>query len=183
MPDITKTKSKYPVKVSDAKTHLRLDEDDIDDDSYLKSVIKAATRQAENYIGKDIALTSSVAKFWGFSGDTIRLDEGNLISIDSVISDTSTALTVGTTRKHDGYAEILLTTSVTYSTDYTPLTVNYTTGYATTSDVPEDIKQSILIKIANSYDVNREDDTPSFLRNSYASNNLLDSYKQIIWRS
>lgn len=174
-----KTKTIYPVTLYEAKLHLRVDDDFTNDDGYIEGLIKAATQQAENYIGNDIAYTSNVTSYYDWSGDTVRVDEGNLIDVQYVISDTSVAQTISAIKSYYNYFEVLLSESVSSTTDYTPLKIEYTTGYDE-NECPEVIKQAILVKIANMYDVDREDATPKFLNtNTSASNMMLDAYKHI----
>lgn len=60
---VVKTKTTYPVSLLEAKIHLRVDIDFEEDDGYIEGLIKASTHACENYIGKDIALTTNVASF------------------------------------------------------------------------------------------------------------------------
>lgn len=57
---ITKTKVSFPVSLDEAKRHLRVDETFEIDDDFIQGLIFAATLRAEQYIGKDIALTNNV---------------------------------------------------------------------------------------------------------------------------
>lgn len=179
----TKTKTDFPVSLNEAKNHLRLDADFVDDDGYINSIIKGATREAENYIGKDIALTSCVQKLYGINTDTFRIWEGFLNSVTSVLDVNGGSQTIGVTKTFENSFEIQLTSSTSTTTDFDFITINYVTGFAQ-ENVPEEIKQAILIKVANMYDLNREDATPRYLadqRNSTASNNLLNAHKQILF--
>ena len=55
-----KIKTYYPVTVDEVKSHLNMDKDIFEDDSYIENIIiKAATRDCEKFIGKDISLTSN----------------------------------------------------------------------------------------------------------------------------
>jgi len=177
---VAKTKTIYPVTLAEAKRHLRIDADYDDENDYIRSVIKAATLEAENYIGKDIAYTSNVASLFDFSGDTITLREGNVIEVTEVITDTSVSASIGVARIYDNYTKILLTETINSTTDYTPMQVKYTSGYGE-DDCPLEIQQAILIKIANMFDVNREDATPGYMKEGFASNNLLNPHKIILW--
>jgi len=177
---VEKTKTYFPLSLDEAKRHLRVDVDYNEDDDYINDLIYAATREAENYIGKDIALTSNVANIFKFSGDDIRINEGNCLQVNEVISDSSTLIVPAVTKIFYNYFEVELSSYINYTNEYVPLQVKFDTGYDA-GDCPQDIKQAILIKIANMYDVNREDSSPAYLKDSYASNNLLNSYKQILF--
>jgi len=178
---IQKTKTDYPITLSKAKIHLRVDIDYTNDDAYIQTLIKAATRQSENYIGKDLALTSNVSSIFDFSGDTIRINEGNFVSVENVITDTSTLVTVNTTKIYDNSFVLLLNEQVNSTTEYEPLQVEFTTGY-TDQTVPEEIAQAILIKIGNMYDIDREDGGKEKKEPiDFASNSLLNAHKIILW--
>ena len=177
---ILKTKTLYPITLTEAKAHLRVQEEYDDDDAYISALIEAATQEAEGYIGKDIALTTNVASIFKFTGNELYIDEGNLITVDQIITDSSTLLTPAVTKTFYNYFEIEFGYQVSYSNDYVPLKVYFTSGYED-GECPEIIKQAIKIKIANMYDVNRQDDSPAYLHNSYASNRLLDRFKIILF--
>jgi len=178
----TKTKTKYPVTLNEAKLHLRLDTstmtpDYYDEDTYLQNVIYAATEAAEQFIEKDIALTDNVAEYYDYSSDTITLDEGNFIGVTSIVSDASVLSTVSETRKYYNGTYIKLAASVTSD----PLTINYQTGFdPSTNAAPYNIKQAILIKIASMYDIDRSDYTLSIFKEGKAFERLLMPYKLIL---
>lgn len=182
MPNISfsKTKTIYPVSIMDAKLHLRVDMDYTNDDGYILNIIKAATREAENYIGKDIAYTTTIASLHDFYGDYIRVNEGNFKSALEFISDTSANIQISGTRAYHNYFEVFLGTQVSSTTKYTPAKLTYITGY-TDETCPDEIKQAILIKVGNMYDVDRQDDTPTYLKDGRASDNLLNSHKIILY--
>ena len=89
---IIKTKLTYPVTLDEAKRHLRVDERFELDDDYISRLVFAATKKAEEYIGKDISLTSNVLTIDNFCSDTLFYDEGNFYSLTSVVIDNSTNL-------------------------------------------------------------------------------------------
>lgn len=177
-----KTKSIWPVSVEEVKSHLRIDPDDFDNDSYIEKItIPAATRDCENFIGKDLALTSNVLTIERFSSNEIRIDAGNLISVDYVITDASTLITDYTLVKERDYFTLEFNSSVTSD----PLKIEFKTGYQD-GECPEDIKLSILMKCADSYDVERS----SYALQSYKKNEIdgieivkrrLMPHKIILW--
>ncbi len=175
-----KTKSIWPVSVEEVKSHLRIDPDDFDNDKYLENfTIRSATRYCENFIGKDLALTSNVLTIEEFSADEIRVDAGNLISVDYVITDTSTLITDYTIVQDKDYFTIEFNSSVTSD----PLKIEFKTGYQD-GECPEEIKNAILIKCADSYDVERS----SYTLQSYKkidgiglAERILMPYKIILW--
>lgn len=169
-----KTKTFYPISLPIAKRHLRVDEDWYDDDDYIQNLIYAATEKAEQYIGKDIALTTNVMEYYDFVGDDITIDEGNFIQVDSIVTDSSTLVTVNQTRKYYNSVFIDLIGSV----DSDPLTITYQTGY-NEDKCPSVIKQAILIKLADLYDIDRSNYTLGTFKEGQAFERLLDSYKLI----
>ena len=170
-----KTKTIYPVSVDEAKRALRVDADfDLDND-YIRNLIYAATQKAEEYIGKDIALTSNVLKIWNFSGDDIVLEEGNFNSLTSVQqSDASTSISVSEIRNFYNYTLIELEDSA----EEDPLYVNYVTGFSA-NECPALIKQAILVKVGDLYDEERS--SYNNIKNTGAWERLLDSYKIVLY--
>lgn len=172
----TKTKSSYPVSLSEAKRHLRVEEDWHDDDDYIDNLIKAATQKAEQYIGKDIAETENVKIMYDYYGSSIVLDEGNFDSFTQAVSDSSTLVDIDHTEIGYNYAEVIFNSSI--SSD--PLTITYKTGFVE-GECPVLIKQAILVKIADLYDIDRQSYTVSTYKESKAFESLLDSYKLILF--
>lgn len=182
MYNTAKTKKAWPVTLSEVKSHLRIDPDIFEDDAYLESiVIPSATGYCENFIGKDIALTSNVYTIYDFSGSDLRIDAGNLKSVDYVITDSSSLITGYETRKNRDY--FILEFSSTVTSD--PLTVQFTTGYAE-GECPVELKKTILIKCGDDYDVERSSYTLSTYKKT-ESNGIglverrLMAHKVIMW--
>ena len=172
----TKTKTIYPLTKDEAKRHLRIDLDFKDDDAYILSLIKASTQYAEQYIGKDIAYTSSVQEIYDFIGDELFLNEGNFIEISSIVDENSTSYT--TSEERELYNSIYVKLSSTVDAD--PLTITYITGFAE-GTTPEIIKQAILIDVANLYDRDRTSDNSKRAGGGRdVVHRLLDAYKIII---
>ena len=97
---IKKTKLSYPITLKEAKRHLRVELDFTEDDEYISSLIEAATRKAEEYIGKDIAYTRNVFTFYDYSGDGIFIDEGHFIEVEEIVTDSSTLVTTDDIREY-----------------------------------------------------------------------------------
>jgi hypothetical protein len=173
----TKTKLSYPLTLLEVKKHLRLDDDFIDDDSYLENLIIVGTQVAENYIEKDIAYTQNELRIDDFSDDWIKIFSGNFVSLIGVYDSNDASIgTVHQTSKHDNFFQIEWTSSI--SSD--PLTIKYCTGYVE-DETPQIIKQSIMIVIGNLYDGQRS----SVTWGGYADNKIwqmmLDPYKLILF--
>jgi hypothetical protein len=175
--NVKKTKTVYPIDLEELKRHLRIDLTNNEDDDYLtNNVVKAATRKAENFIDKDIAYTKCVYTVNDFDNSYVNIPEGNLISFDYLISDTSTLLTYSALEVEEG--EFHLEWDNNVKSD--PLTLQFTTGYAT--DIcPDDIKQAIMIECGNYYDMERNSYTYSNVKKSDVFERLLQPYKIIRW--
>lgn len=170
-----KTKSYYPVSLDEAKRHLRIDDSWDRDDDYIRNLIYAATQKCEEYIGKDIAKTTNVWKIWDFMGGDFYIDEGNFISLDSVKADNdSTSLSVKETWVSYNRVYVALDNTA----DEDPLYVRYTTGFEP-GGVPALMKQAVLVKIGDLYDIERQ--SYSDYKENHAYERLLDSYKLILY--
>jgi len=168
-----KTRSSWPVSISEAKRHLRVDEDFHDDDDYIQNLVYAATERAQNWIGKDIAETVNVQELFDWTGQYLTVQEGNFISYtQGIIEDSSTLVTAVDTQIYYNYAYIKLSQSV--STDeFTPFIVTYKTGYEE-QQVPVVIKQAIQIMIGGMYDGDEE-------RVAKTWQNMLNAYRKMIF--
>jgi hypothetical protein len=151
--NITKSKSIYPVNLSEAKRHLRVDIDYLDDDDYIRDLIVSATTMAENYINKDISYTLNTLKIYNFYDNTLNVNEGNFISVLDVVdaNDASIGTIDYSIKKHNTF-----TINWTEYISSDPLTITFYTGY-NDSEAPKLLKQAILIKIADLYDAGRSD--------------------------
>lgn len=169
-----KTKTLYPLSLSEAKRHLRVEEDWHEDDDYISNLIKAATQKAEQYIGKDIALTNNVQTIKNFYGTELFIDEGNFVSFTSAVTDASISLTVSEVEIGYNWAEVTFDQSVSSCT----LNLNYLTGYQEAL-CPEVVKQAILVKIGDLYDIDRQSYTIGSIKENKAFEALLDSFRYI----
>lgn len=173
-----KTINSWPVSLSEAKRHLRVDEDVNDDDDYIQELIYAATEKAEDYIGKDIAETTNVQELFDWNGQYLKIPKGNFISFtQGIIEDSSTLVSAIDTQIFYNYAYIKLSSSVSTS-EFTPFVITYKTGY-NEGNCPKTIKQAILIKIADLYDVNRQSYTIGNIKENKAFENLLNAYRKV----
>lgn len=173
----TKTKLIYPLSLQEVKRHLRIDNDFIDDDDYLESLIIAGTQLAENYVEKDIANTQTVLRIDDFSGDWIKIKDGNFLSIVSVLDSNNASIgTIYQTSKHNDFFQIEWVNSI----ESDPLTITYLSGYAE-NQTPALIKQAILIKIADLYDSARADFNWSGLTDNKVFESILNFYKIILF--
>lgn len=171
---LSKTKSTYPVTKEEAKKHLRLDDDFTDDDEYVNLLVETATQVAEDYIEKDIAKTSNILKLKDFYGGTIELNEGNLLTIDSIEDADGNTYSNYIVYVYDSYVIVELEGYVST----TELTVEYTTGYEK-GTCPMPIRKAILIKVGDLYDIDRSSYVSSGIRNTGVFEALLNKYRAI----
>jgi len=171
-----KTKLSWPVSLSEAKRHLRVEDDWHEDDDYIQNLVYAATAKAEQYIGKDIAETSNSQTIYDYVGDDLYLQEGNFLSFTQAVTDSSTLVGVSYSETFYNYAKVEFSESV----DSDPLVIEYVTGFET-GNCPPIIKQAVLIKIADLYDVDRQNYLMGSIRENKAFESLLDSFRQVIW--
>ena len=169
-----KTKDSYPVSLSEAKRHLRVEDDWHEDDDYIENLIKVATAKAEQWIGKDIAETTNSQNFYDFNGSALNIPEGNFDSFIQATTDASVLVEIDHTDIFYNYAYVEFSTSVTAD----PLTITYRTGFDE-GECPLLIKQAILIKIGDLYDIERQSYSMGNIRENNAFGNLLDSYRYI----
>jgi len=152
-----------PVTLTEAKAHCRVDY--TDDDTLITSLIVAAREYCE-----EITRRAFITQTWDykkdrFKGDEIDLPKGPLISVTSVkyIDNTGTEQTLATSEYDvrtytSEQGEIGLAFSkfwpVVRAVD-DAVTIRFVAGYGAASDVPQAIKQAMLMLIAHWYE-NRE---------------------------
>lgn len=158
-----------PIDLEHAKTHLRVT--DMSQDDEIARAITAATRHAENYLGRSmltqtwrLTLTGFGDPEGGTDGDVIYLPRPRLASVSSVAY-------VDT----DGNSQTWAASNYTVVTDAEPgfielnfgeswpltrtvreaVTITYIAGYTAAANVPDTWKQAILYLVAQWYE-NRE---------------------------
>lgn len=167
-----KTKLEYPIDLSTAKDHLRVDYDD--DDKQIERLIKAATQKAEKYIQGDIAVTSNRLKQYEFVGNYINIKEPNLIEDSSVKAyyKDDTEIEIKEVDKNYSSFDIEFTTTV----DANPLLIDFSTGFL---ECDELIQQAILVKLEDLYSVERSSYKTKDYNHNKAFESLLNEYKSI----
>jgi hypothetical protein len=172
---LVKTREIYPLSLCDIKRHLRLHNDFVDDDDYLEHLKKSATQMAENYLNKAICKTLNVLRIDSFSGDSVKIMEGNFLSIVSVLNATNVAVgTIHQTSVNYDYFTIEWTAPISSN----PLTIRFYTGFEE-DETPELIRQAILILISNLYDSQRSSVTWSGYSDNKIWESLLNYYLSI----
>lgn len=173
-----------PVTLSEAKLHLKMDDIDADD-TLIEALIAAATEHAQNYTNRIFINTEIVQVYDAFpiSNEVLRLAVTPLVSVASVTYlDTNGDSQTWTASDYvvDSYTEpceISEKNGATYPdtvAQRNAVTVTYTAGFgATAANVPQPIKQAILLLIGHFY--NYRDDTVSQKRT--AAERLLNFYR------
>lgn len=172
---ITKTKTNYHIELSTAKKHLRIDDVFAADDDMIEGLIEAAIEICENYIEKDIAITSNVMKLPDYVGSSVVITEGNLINVTGITAGTTTIDVSGcTVYINRDYFMIELPQS--YDCNNTELIVEFQTGFQV---LPKAIKSAVLIQLGDLYDVDRSNYTFNNYSNNKTSERLLNYYRAI----
>lgn len=164
-----------PILLRDAKTHLRISEDVYADDAYVAALIKAVRRVCESYCEMQIMAATYEAYLPNFpnSWDSNYGDLDNEIQIIkhpvNAISkieyyDTANELQLLSTAQYDAFVEgkpatIKRETSYSWPSTYTrqkAIIITFTAGYTNPDDVPEDLKQGMMMLLGHLYE-NRQD--------------------------
>lgn len=160
-----------PVTLADAKNHLRLDDDLVDDDVLITFLIASARRYGEMLTGR-----SWITQKWRLQldsfypspdgGQIIELDRGIVQSVDSITYlDTSSAQqTMDLTLLAKDLVSMPARISPKFGTVWPialpqigAVQINYTAGYGDTPDtVPEGIRQWMLVRISTLYEHREE---------------------------
>lgn len=150
--------SLYPVTLTEAKSHLKVDT--TADDTYIESIIKAATQLSEEYTNRFFINTtidqtcSSFAELQTlFKSKVNNVQYVKYYDADNTLQTLSA--TVYDTQLNYEPAQIQLADGKSFP-DITKrndaVICRYTVGYGSAaSDVPEIIKQAILLTIGNFY--------------------------------
>lgn len=150
-----------PVSLEEAKAHLRVDW--ADDDDYISSIVKAARQVCEDYSGRAFLKQTWVMKLSHLEKH-VSLVRPKLISVASVkyldAQRSVVELTKGTGYYIDADVQPALIyvphPPTSYASDKYPVTIEFDCGYGIkASDVPERIKQAILLQTGHFYE-NRE---------------------------
>lgn len=149
-----------PVTTAEAKTHLRITTSD--DDTYIASCIKASRRYVEHYTGRPLVSTTFDQYFDYFKGCDVVLYWGNVSDVDSVnyaheTTGTETEFSSASyvVDKVMDRCRIRVATNVSWPNTYdkpNAVRIRYTAGFGDAADVPEDIKQAVLMLVAEMYE-------------------------------
>lgn len=206
---VTEAPNSEPVDLTQARTHLGIDEDFTDDDAYITALIKAARRLCEGYSGLSFITQVRQMKLDAFPcytigssyfsrrkpNDSIIVPYGPVQSIDSIkyldsdgVEQTlDPALYRADT--HSELARIFPSPGAgswpATSQEPNAVTIEYTAGHDDVSGdyVPEEAKQAILLQVGTLYQ-NRQDEVTGTSVNmiSWNSKALLDNIK-VYWNA
>lgn len=175
-----------PVTTSEAKTHLAIDDDYYD--TFIASLISAATGYVENMTNRQIMSATFDLTLDRFPAGRRRLElpYGQLTSVTSVSytdtngdSQTFAASKYSViTAQEPGFIEPIydeVWPSARLQAE--SVAVRFTAGYASASDVPDGIKQAILLTVGHWF-ANREAvSNGSFTEVPMAVNSLANQFK------
>jgi uncharacterized phiE125 gp8 family phage protein len=147
-----------PITLAEAKSHLRLE--GAEDDAYVAALIKAARRHVEETCWRGLVTQTREAVLEGFPYGPLELSGGNLGAVLSVAY--VDAAGAQQTLRSDTYSadsvsapgRLLLAYGQSWPStrcQWDAVRVRYTVGWAVDA-VPEDIKQSLLLLVAQMYE-------------------------------
>jgi len=153
----------FPVEFEEVKTHLRID--GTDEDDYIQSLIIAATQYCENFQNR--AYVTQTWELWLDEWPNYFELKAPLISV--TIDYYNTSDTKATVSSSDYYVDTKSSpgrVSLNYSKSWPSTTlrpingicVTYVCGYGYSENVPQNVKQAILLLIGHWFE-NREAST------------------------
>lgn len=170
-----------PWTLSDVKNYLKVDTSA--DDTLITTLISAARQAAESYLNMALITQTITEKLDRLNSPTLYLSVSPVISVSNfqyADSQNTTQTFASTNYVVDTFskpARLSLAYGKTWPTLYgniNDVTITYTAGFGTeASGVPTQIRQAMLMMIADSYD-NREDYVKKM---PTASQYLLNQYR------
>lgn len=168
---VTKTKNYNLVSVDEAKQHLRIPIEDTSNDVYIQTLIKVATRIAEEYIGDDVVETTTTLEDYDINDSCYVIYSPN-VEVVSISGDT--AITGYTVHNFYNYSRVYFGNFINVKT----LVIKYKSGYNNEDNF--DIKHAILLKIGELFDVDRNNYVTSNMKETRAFEYLLNPYRILI---
>ena len=164
---VTKRPEMSPVSLKKVMQHLRISDEN--ETEYLNSLILAATDYVEQYCNIKIMTTHIAIELTVKANQPVKLPFGNLksvqdVNVDDVLLDKSE------------YKVSLIKKSITFNKS-ADVVINYVVGTDDVLEVPDAIKQAILLVIGTFYE-HREQQTELNLKEiPFGVENLLANYK------
>lgn len=155
-----------PVTLADAKNHLRIDSDIVNDDALITLLITAARKYGEMLTGRSWMTQSWRLQLDGFyqspdCSQVIELDRGIVQSVDSItyLDTSSVQQSMDLTLLAKDLVSVPARISPKFGTVWPiappqigAVQINYTAGYGNTvGSVPEGIRQWMLVRITSLY--------------------------------
>jgi len=159
---LTTAANEEPVTLNDARTHLRISDDDRTEDALILGIISAARIEAERTLGRPLVSQSWTAKMDGFpDSDEIELPlpplvsvttvkyvdpDGELQTFSSAYYTVDTSGVCGRIYLNYGYSwpDIRLEPNA--------VRIEFVAGYGDASAVPEDVRAWMLLRIGDRYE-------------------------------
>ena len=146
-----------PVTLAEAKAQCRVLTDD--EDGLIAALITAAREWVENFTGHILVLRDVTQRLSSFTRPRLfawPIADDATITATYVDSDGATQTLTGARLIFgNGWAELATAFGSKWPTSYGPATVTVEAGYATADDVPQSMKQAILLLVA-AWFANRE---------------------------
>lgn len=148
-----------PVSGTDARSHCRIDASD--DDELLSGLITSARMQAEHITGRALITQKWELTLDEFPDWEIKLPYGPLQTVQTVtyLDTDGVRQTLASTEYQVVISELVGKVQPAYSKSWPScrsqpdsIAVNYTCGHGVVKDVPQAIKQWILMAVATMYD-------------------------------
>jgi len=154
----------HPVSVMDAKRQLRIDPDDTDQDEMIAALCATAHRTIESQLGYPILRQTRQTHLKGFPTGEIWLGGGELLTV-SAVTYYDTAGVQQTLASTDYIVDAVSRPATLQAAPFKDwpstqpragaVAITWSAGWATASDVPEDLSRAMLLLIGH-YEQNRE---------------------------
>ena len=139
-----------PITLTQAKNWLRIDHNQ--DDSLLQELIIAVRRHAESFMRRALVSRTYKVSMVGYLPNVVRLPMMPVQSIEAITlldeQQNATVLDAADYRILPGAQYVQLEQSVLSHR----VEIEYTAGYGTADDIPEELKQGMLMHLAALYD-------------------------------
>lgn len=171
---VTQTKSYNSiVSLNDLKQHLRIDENDSTYDAELIRLSKVAIIMAEKYTQADLSATVTLLEDYCINSNCYEVGESNInvIGITGATASDTFIVSDYSVQKFSSYTRIKFNNNVKADT----IKIRYSSGYSV-GTFPIDIKHAILIKVAELFDVDRQNHIATNIKPSKTFERLLAPY-------
>ncbi len=146
-----------PISINEARAHCRVLHND--EDALITALIVAAREWVENFTGHTLVQREVTQRLSCFRHPRLfawPIADDATVTATYVDSDGATQPITGARLIFgNGWAELATAFGSAWPTSYGPATVSVEAGYATADDVPQSMKQAILLLVGQWY-ANRE---------------------------